>query len=93
MYSKTRHEIVGNQQLFVAFVYALWCRCCPDWHKFKRLLASKTFAVHDTERISGERLTADWAEQSGFREPVIAPDRAGMGLEVCVCVQYVGLGV
>ncbi|CAM9348499.1 unnamed protein product [Ectocarpus sp. 8 AP-2014] len=53
-----------------------------DWHKFKKLLASKTFAVHDTERIRGEDLTAEWAAESGFREPVIAPDKGGMGLKV-----------
>lgn len=53
-----------------------------DWHMFKRLLASKTFAVHDTKRIRGEDLTAAWAEQGGFREPVIAPDKTGMGLKV-----------
>lgn len=53
-----------------------------DWHKFKRLLASKTFAVHDTKRIRGEDLTAAWAEEGGFREPVIAPNKTGMGLKV-----------
>lgn len=53
-----------------------------DWHKFKRLLASKTFAVHDTKRIRGEDLTAAWAGEGGFREPVIAPDKTGMGLKV-----------
>lgn len=53
-----------------------------DWHKFKRLLASKTFATHDTKRIRGENLTAAWAEECGFREPVIAPDKAGLGLKV-----------
>ncbi|CAM9608387.1 unnamed protein product [Laminaria digitata] len=53
-----------------------------DWHKFKKLLASKTFAVHDTQRMRGEDLTAKWATESGFREPVIAVDKTGMGLEV-----------
>ncbi|CAN0334981.1 unnamed protein product [Pylaiella littoralis] len=53
-----------------------------DWQKFKRLLASKTFAVHDTKRIRGENLTAAWAAEGGFREPVIAPDKSGLGLKV-----------
>jgi len=53
-----------------------------DWHKFKRLLASKTFAAHDTKRIKGKNLTAAWAEECGFREPVIAPDKTGLGLKV-----------
>lgn len=53
-----------------------------DWHKFKRLLASKTFAAHDTKRIRGEVLTAAWAGKGGFREPVIATDKTGMGLKV-----------
>eukprot|EP00903_Cladosiphon_okamuranus_P015677 g14475.t1 len=53
-----------------------------DWQKFKRLLATKTFAVHDTRRIRGEDMTAAWAEESGFREPVIASDKTGMGLKV-----------
>lgn len=53
-----------------------------DWHKFKKLLASKTFAVHDTQRMRGEDLTAKWATESGFREPVIAVDKTGMGLKV-----------
>lgn len=56
--------------------------CASDWHKFKRLLASKTFAAHDTQRIPGDALTAEWAEESGFREPVIIPDKTGMGLKV-----------
>ncbi|CAM9881478.1 unnamed protein product [Ascophyllum nodosum] len=51
-----------------------------DWQKFQKLLASKTFAAHDTQRIKGENLTAEWAEKSGFREPVIVPDKAGTGL-------------
>ncbi|CAN0299410.1 unnamed protein product, partial [Hapterophycus canaliculatus] len=50
--------------------------------KFKRLLASKTFAAHDTKRIRGADLTAEWAEECGFREPVIADDTTGMGLKV-----------
>lgn len=38
--------------------------------------------MHDTKRIRGEDLTAAWAEEGGFREPVIAPDKTGMGLKV-----------
>ena len=45
-------------------------------------MASKTFAVHDTQRMRGEDLTAKWATESGFREPVIAVDKTGMGLKV-----------
>lgn len=59
-----------------------WSLLVLDWHKFKRLLASKTFAVHDTKRIRGEDLTAAWAEKGGFREPIIAQDKTGMGLKV-----------
>lgn len=32
--------------------------------------------------MRGEDVTAKWATESGFREPVIAVDKAGMGLKV-----------
>lgn len=64
-------------------------KICPDadlinldWQKFKRLLESKTFAAHDTKRVRGDALTAAWAEESGFRDPVIATDKTGMGIKV-----------
>lgn len=71
--------------LFARFLLLFFARCPlspKDWHKFKKLLASKTFAVHDTKRMRGEDLTARWATESGFREPVIALDKTGMGLKV-----------
>lgn len=34
--------------------------------------------------MRGEDVTAKWATESGFREPVIAVDKAGMGLKVAM---------
>ncbi|CAM9495153.1 unnamed protein product, partial [Choristocarpus tenellus] len=53
-----------------------------DWHKFKRLLATKSFAPHDTQRIRGGELTVEWLQEGGFREPVIVTNKEGLGLKV-----------
>lgn len=53
-----------------------------DELKWTKLLETKYFASDPFQRLSGNRITLDWARRSGFRKPVVIVEMDGLGMEM-----------